>query len=171
MNTGDNLLFLGSHNLAPAQNVRLRPSFQQRVLEKIRLFATAGWPNHFPVVVRALPGMTETVDGVVRYTETALKGVCATTVDGHHRHEGILMLEQIKVGPNTLAAHSEDNDKWLLAAARVPGFRLPLHRLGTHGPAEVVTRHQQYRHVARCQLLHTRKTRKRTSNHSRRPGG
>jgi hypothetical protein len=114
MNTGENLLFLGSHNLAPAQNVRLRPSFQQRVLEKIKLFATAGWPHHFPVVVRALPGMTETVEGVVRYTEIALKGVCATTVDGHHRHEAILMLEHIKVGPNTLAAHSEDNDKWLM---------------------------------------------------------
>ena len=116
MNTGDNLLFLGSHNLAPAQNVRLRPSFQQRVLEKIKLFATAGWPHHFPVVVRALPGMTETVEGVVRYTEIALKGVCATTVDGHHRHESVLILEDRKVGPNTLVPHSESNDKWPLPA-------------------------------------------------------
>ena len=90
---------LFSKNIAPHQGVRLRPSFQQRVLGKVKLLITAGWPAGMVMVVRALPGTTEEKNGEVVFKQDALQGVCSTTVDGHHRHEAVVILEGLGYGP------------------------------------------------------------------------
>ena len=95
-------------NFRSAVNVRIRPSFKPRVLQKVSLLVQQGWLTHEFVVARALPGSTDVVGAKTAFLDTSKE--CLELIDGFHRVEAVGLLEAIGHGPSATV----DGQKWMI---------------------------------------------------------